>query len=520
MPAASTDKFIKGARRWAGQIGASGVTDASVTTIPLVSSTGLPTDTAVELTIDRVDANGTATPGKEEIVRGTVSGTNIINAVRGVEGTAQGHLAGAVVEVRLTASMWSRMIDALLVSINQAGKLIQSAVDGIRYAADAGGDDTYAVTLDPVPAAYYAGMEVNFKPTTANTGACTLDVNGLGAKTIKKNASSDLATGDILANQIVKVIYDGTNFQMMSPIPAAAFSAPQGFLTNGKIVPSVASNNLTLAIKTLAGTDPSATDPVYVRIGDTIRTIITALSVTKNAATNWMNAGSAELATKEIDYFVYLGYNATDGVVIGFSRFPGANSYDDFSATTTNEKYCAISTITTAAATDYYEVIGRFAATLSAGAGYTWSVPTYTAKNLIQRPIYETRWLDYVPQLSVSGGTAPTYTASFSNKYRISNKTLSLQQAWDNAAGGTAGNGTNPIIITMPFANAQYIANRSMLGSGFINESAGTTNMFVMLQASGSASNYVLYLATATSMVGNDQSSTSRFKCAQGFYEI
>jgi hypothetical protein len=218
MPAASTDKFIKGARRWAGQIGASGVSDASVTTIPLVSSTGLPTDTAVELTIDRVDANGTTTPGKEEIIRGTVSGTNIINAVRGVEGTAQGHTAGAVVEVRLTASMWSRMIDALLVSINQAGKLVQSAIDGIRYAADAGGDDTYAVTLDPAPAAYYAGMEVNFKPTTANTGACTLDVNGLGAKTIKKNVSTDLETGDILAGQMVKVLYDGTNFQLVSTL--------------------------------------------------------------------------------------------------------------------------------------------------------------------------------------------------------------------------------------------------------------------------------------------------------------
>ena len=45
--------------------------------------------------------------------------------------------------------------------------------------------------------------------------ACSLNVNGLGAKTIKKNVSSDLATGDILANQIVTVIYDGTNMQII-----------------------------------------------------------------------------------------------------------------------------------------------------------------------------------------------------------------------------------------------------------------------------------------------------------------
>jgi hypothetical protein len=148
----------------------------------------------------------------------------------------------------------------------------------------------------------------------------------------------------------------------------SALLAPQGFLINGKIVPSVASNNLTVAIKGIDGNDPSATNPVYCRIGDTVRSITAALSVTKNAATNWFNAGASETATKEIDYFVYLGYNATDGVVVGFARIPNSSGYGEFSATSTNERYCAISTITNAAAGDYYEVIGRFAATLSAGA--------------------------------------------------------------------------------------------------------------------------------------------------------
>jgi hypothetical protein len=175
---------------------------------------------------------------------------------------------------------------------------------------------------------------------------------------------------------------------------------PRGYLINGKIVPSVASNNLTVAIKGLDGNDPSATNPVYCRIGDTIRSITSALSVTCNAGANWFNAGSTELATKEIDYFIYLGYNATDGVVIGFARIPSAGEYSDFSTTNTNEKYCAISTITNAAAGDDYEVIGRFAATLSAGAGYTWSVPTYTNDNLIQRPIYISRWLIWNPTIA------------------------------------------------------------------------------------------------------------------------
>ena len=86
------------------------------------------------------------------------------------------------------------------------------------YAADSVGTDAYAITITPAITAYSAGQEFTFKAGTANTGACTLNVSGLGAKTIKKSVSTDLETGDILLNQIVTVIYDGTNMQLKSPI--------------------------------------------------------------------------------------------------------------------------------------------------------------------------------------------------------------------------------------------------------------------------------------------------------------
>jgi hypothetical protein len=84
------------------------------------------------------------------------------------------------------------------------------------YAATATGNDTYVVTLTPAPAAYVDGMEINFKADVLNTGACTLNVNGLGAKAIKVNYNADPLDGAILANQINKVTYDGTNFQLIS----------------------------------------------------------------------------------------------------------------------------------------------------------------------------------------------------------------------------------------------------------------------------------------------------------------
>lgn len=82
------------------------------------------------------------------------------------------------------------------------------------YIASATGSDAYAITVAPAPTAYVTGQKFTFKADVANTGAATLNVNSLGAKTIKKNVTVDLATNDIIANSIVTVVYDGTNFQL------------------------------------------------------------------------------------------------------------------------------------------------------------------------------------------------------------------------------------------------------------------------------------------------------------------
>jgi len=230
--------------------------------------------------------------------------------------------------------------------------------------------------------------------------------------------------------------------------PIHQVNAPEGFLINGKIVPSVASDNLTVELKTLAGNDPSASDPIYIRLDNTIRTITSALSVTANAGTNWFNAGGTAVATKEIDYFVYLGYNSTDGVVIGFARIPFIKKYGDFNATSDNEKYAKISTITNAISTDYYTNIGRFSATLSAGAGYTWTVPTFTASNLIQRPIYESRRLQYVPEMTIDAPMTLVSTSNPSGFYQIIGSTYNVSGSILQAKSGTAG--TYNVFISTP----------------------------------------------------------------------
>lgn len=201
------------------------------------------------------------------------------------------------------------------------------------------------------------------------------------------------------------------------------FTMSGGGLIGGYFDVTVASNNITVAIKTRIGADPSATNPVYVIINNTLRKISAATSVTKAAGTNWFNAGGAELATKEIDFFLYAIWNTTpvtDIVDIGFSRIPHGRVYSDFSGTTTNEKYLAYGNASAPTSTDSVENIGRFAATLSAGAGYTWSVPTFTNVNLIRKPTYETRLLTFAPQITYSGGTtSPTSNTPSAATYQL-----------------------------------------------------------------------------------------------------
>ena len=135
MAAANTDKFKKVEGKFSTTL--AGSLAQSATSVSLSSAAGLPTDTAVTLTIDRVDGNGTATPSKEEVITGTISGTTFQNLVRGKEGSDQAHDAGAVVEMLVTETLINDTVDGLLTSLDQDGTISADAVDTTQIADSA-----------------------------------------------------------------------------------------------------------------------------------------------------------------------------------------------------------------------------------------------------------------------------------------------------------------------------------------------------------------------------------------------
>lgn len=192
----------------------------------------------------------------------------------------------------------------------------------IAYAASVAGTDTYAITLSPVPTAYTTGMSINFKADVANTGAATINVNGLGAKTIKQLGGTALTDGMIAANSINQIVYDGTDFILQT---AATSASTPVFLR----IPSPQQTLIATGVGQIAvGYDQSQANPTYWWVatadGSTVIKIYrldrqtsgnylyTGISVTVSPSANATILGVTEMGGKV--YAKYLD-NATVKVV-------------------------------------------------------------------------------------------------------------------------------------------------------------------------------------------------------------
>lgn len=119
--------------------------------------------------------------------------------------------------------------------------------------ASGGSANAYTLTVAPAITAYSAGQVFGFIANFANTGSATLNVSGLGAKTIKKHdGATNLVSGDIANGQAVTVMYDGTNMVMQSPVAnnvsLSASAYPAG---DGSAITNVATGKIAVANSTV-----------------------------------------------------------------------------------------------------------------------------------------------------------------------------------------------------------------------------------------------------------------------------
>jgi hypothetical protein len=92
------------------------------------------------------------------------------------------------------------------------------------YGTLGGSVNTYTLTLADVvinATSDLTGRVLHVKVNVANTGASTLNVNGKGAVAIKKPDGTDPAAGDLAANRVYAVVFDGTQYQLLGSTGAA-----------------------------------------------------------------------------------------------------------------------------------------------------------------------------------------------------------------------------------------------------------------------------------------------------------
>jgi len=86
-----------------------------------------------------------------------------------------------------------------------------------EYAIVGGTANVLTLSVDAQYVAYTAGDRAVFEAASDNTAATTINVNSIGAKTIKKQDGLDLVAGDFVSGDIYEILYDGTNFLLQTP---------------------------------------------------------------------------------------------------------------------------------------------------------------------------------------------------------------------------------------------------------------------------------------------------------------
>lgn len=117
-------------------------------------------------------------------------------------------------------------------------------------ATDTGTASAHVLTPTVALSGYTFGLMILYRPANAGTGALTVNVSGLGAKSVKTITGTDPSSGDILVNQPLLLMYDGTNFVILAGSVFSSISSPT--FTGTPTAPTAATGTATTQLATCA----------------------------------------------------------------------------------------------------------------------------------------------------------------------------------------------------------------------------------------------------------------------------
>lgn len=162
----------------------------------------------------------------------------------------------------------------------------------VNFAVDTGSVDSYQVAMGVPPSSYVVGMQVRFIAATTNTGPASLNVNGLGVQSIRRQDGSALRAGDIPQGSISAVTHDGTQFLLDS--------AAAGVVADAESARDAAQDAQTLA-QAAQGLAESAQSAVALSESNAASNAADALVSEQNAAASAALAGQWAAAGENVE---------------------------------------------------------------------------------------------------------------------------------------------------------------------------------------------------------------------------
>lgn len=192
---------------------------------------------------------------------------------------------------------------------------------GINVYTDTGAANAYVVSTGHTVASVAVGQIVTFQAVHANTGTSTLVVDSLASAPIKKvggpGVAVNLASGDISANQVVTVAWDGTDYEMQSPL-GNAIGGGSGTVGNCTLAPAVAYYsgtgttttclNLPAFMQYIYAADSGAVN-AYVVSPTTAATLVTGAQIAFTTANT--NTGASTINVSSLGVKALTKYGAT-----------------------------------------------------------------------------------------------------------------------------------------------------------------------------------------------------------------
>lgn len=140
-------------------------------------------------------------------------GAVAIRRASGVALSANDIFSGGLVELTYDGTVFQ------MVNYLGAGATSNTnTVVGIPYVTDTGSTNAIVATFSPAVTSgqQIAGLTVEVKLANTITGACTINVNGLGVKNLKTGDLQNPPNGLFVANEVLLLVYDGTQYQVVN----------------------------------------------------------------------------------------------------------------------------------------------------------------------------------------------------------------------------------------------------------------------------------------------------------------